>query len=130
MDQVGRLKKGDLVIEKLSEIFKDKSGAIIAIGALKWAKLALYDLSNKKYHETKINGPLELANLTGFVAQRPDGGTGIHAHVTLCDKHFTSHSGHLVEGEVAATVEYKFSKSAKKLKRYFDKDIGLNLFRL
>lgn len=126
---IGRLKKGDKLIEILSKTLEGKSGSLFAIGALESAEIALYDLSTKEYYSKKIEGPLELANLTAIVAKLPDGKTGIHAHVTMCDKEFNTYSGHLKEATIAATLEFTFFENEKQLERYNDQEIGLNLLK-
>lgn len=126
---IGKLKKGDQLLESLQNIFKGESGTLFAIGALEKIELAIYDLETKKYTYKSISGPLELTNLTAIVAKLPDGTTGVHAHACVCDKSFATYSGHLKEATVAATVEYSFFKNENNLQRYFDEEIGLNLLK-
>lgn len=126
---INKLKKGDLVIKSLSKILEGKSGTLFAIGALEWAELALYDLEGKQYFYKKVDGPLELSSFLGIIAKLPSGETGVHAHVGVCDKNFSTYSGHLKEAKVSATLEYSFFENDVELERYADGDIGLNLLK-
>lgn len=126
---IKKLVRGDLVIKSLSDELEGRSGTAFAIGALNWVEIALYDLEQKKYFSKKITGPLELTSFTAIVAKLPDGTTGVHAHICVCDKEFTIYGGHLREAEVSATLEYSFFENDVDLERYADEQIGLNLLK-
>jgi len=125
-----RLKKGDLLVKSLEEkVGNIASGVIVGIGALNWARLKIYNLNKKKYTEEKFNGPLELISFTATIAKSTEGKTGLHAHCVLSGEDFKAIGGHMEEAEVAATFEAVIIDSTKKVERYFDKDIGLNLIK-
>lgn len=125
-----RLKKGDLVIKSLENKVKNlDSGLILGLGALSWARLKIYNLEKKEYNEVKIDGPMELVSFTATIAQTTEGKTGLHAHAVVSLPDFSTKGGHLEEAEVAATFEAIIIKSNKKIQRYFDEDIGLNLIK-
>lgn len=123
-----RLKKGDLVIKALEEKVKDvKSGVVLGLGALSWAQLKIYDLKKKGYNEIRVEGPMEVVSFTAVIASTVEGKNGLHAHIVLSMDDFSTKGGHLEEARVAATFEAVIIESKEKIKRYFDKEIGLNL---
>ncbi len=125
-----RLKRGDPVIKTLeSKIKSMRSGQVIGLGALSWVRLKVYDLEKKEYNEIKIDGPMELVSFTAVIAQTTEGKTGLHAHAVVSLADFSTKGGHLEEAEVAATFEAIIIESEKKVQRYFDRDIGLNLIK-
>ena len=126
-----RLKKGDLIIEKLTTLVNKEgsAGVFWGIGALEWAKLKHYNLKTKKYSDIRIGGPLEIVNLTGVIARNPDKKFGLHAHATVADQEFKTYGGHLEEAQVAATLEIVYLLSDQDISRYFDRQIGLNLLK-
>lgn len=126
------LKKGDLIVEKLTEYIKAndiKSGIYIALGALSKAELMVYDLETKEYFSKELAGPLEVANFTAVIGRSPKGEAHIHPHVTVSDKTFTCFAGHLKEGTVGATIEVCLLESDQEINRYKDEEIGLNLIK-
>jgi hypothetical protein len=126
------LKKGDLIVEKLTEFVRSnslKSGIILGIGALQKAELMLYDLENKKYITKTLDGPLEVGSFIAIIGKSPEGEAHIHPHITLSNKDFTCFSGHLKEGIVGATLEVSVIDSEEEIKRYKNEEIGLNLIK-
>jgi predicted DNA-binding protein with PD1-like motif len=128
--EIHRLKKGDLVVDKLNLFLKNKkSGFICGIGALSEAQLKIYDLNKKKYFQKKIDGPLEIGSFSGIVAKLPDGTTAIHPHIIVGDGNFNTYCGHLEEATVSATFEFCYFEAKENVQRYFDENIGLNLIK-
>jgi len=127
---IGRLKRGDSLIEKLIEFVKDKpSGVIVGLGALESLTVKTYDLSVKKYHEKSIEGPLEVGSFSAIVGKNVEGKMDIHPHIVASDKEFNTYSGHVDRAVVGATFEFFFARSDNEISRYFDKNIGLNLIK-
>lgn len=126
-----RLKKGESLVKTLlKEIVDVESGIIFGIGALKEATLKIYDLNKKEYTKKKFEGNLEVGSFTAVIAKNPDGTVGIHPHIVISQNNFKSICGHLEEATVAATFEAIIVEDDKKIGRYFDKGIGLNLLNL
>lgn len=129
---VARINKGEKVVESILNFCKSNkiSGAWIAgLGALSSAKLALYDLENKKYIKKTIKGPLEICSLIGNVGIK-DKEHLAHIHVVLSDEKMVAFGGHLEEATVAATCELKVEIFDHPIVRKMDEEIGLNLIEI
>lgn len=127
-----RLKKGDLVVEKITAIAgkTGKSGVFWGLGALEWANFMHYNLKTKKYSNKRFERPLEVVSMFGVIAQGVDKKMGLHVHACVTDDNFVAYGGHLDEAMVAATLEVAFVDTDQNLTRYFDQDVGLNLLKL
>ena len=127
-----KLKRGDKIvrtIESKLEGFGITSGFLWGLGAVSEAELMLYKLENKKYFSKKFKGSFEVVSLTATITRGIDKKVMIHPHIVIADENFRCSGGHLKEGMVAATLEVSILKSKQELKRYFDKNIGLNLIK-
>lgn len=127
-----RLEKGDFVVQKLLEFLtknKIKSGYLWIIGAVDYIKLALYELETKKYFEKEFKDAREIASLSGFISINKNK-PYLHLHGTFCDKKFDCVGGHLKETRISATGEVYIKILNKKLTRYGDHEIGLDLLKI
>ena len=119
---------GDLLVS-IKEAFQrsgTKMGFFVAIGAVKYAKIAFYNQDDHKYHEFPVDEPAEILNCTGNVSEL-DGETFVHAHITLGLKDGTTKGGHLVEGtKIFACELFAIPLDGEQLKRSFDDVTGLN----
>jgi len=107
---------------------KIKSGLIIAVGALKNAKLSYYDQSKKVFLPKNINKPLEILSCLGNVSLK-DGQPFVHVHLTVSDKTGRVYGGHLEKGSVVFACECAILEtSGELLNRKFDKLTGLSLW--
>jgi len=122
---------GDL-LASIKEEFKKrnvKMGFFVAIGAVKNAKMAFYGQVDHKYHEFSIGAPAEILNCTGNVSEL-NGGTFVHAHITLGLEDGTTRGGHLVEGtRIFACELFVVPLDGEQLKRTFDEATGLKLWK-
>lgn len=88
------LKKGDKLVQSIiSQLDGQKSGLVVALGALNWAILKVYDLDSKTYKEKKIEGPLEIASFNAVIAQGVDENISIHPHIVVSNKDFNCMGG-------------------------------------
>lgn len=125
------LKKGDKLVQSIvSRLDGQRSGLVVAIGALNWAILKVYDLETKTYSEKRIEGPLEIASFSAVIAQGVDGIISIHPHIVVSNKDFNCMGGHLEEAEVGATAEVVIMEDHELIKRVFNEEIGLNLLNI
>lgn len=107
---------------------KIKAGLIIAIGALKKAKLSFYDQFKRKYLIKSLNRPLEILSGLGNVSLKA-GRPFVHVHLTVSDKTGRVYGGHLEEGSIVFACEAAILEaSGQPLMRKFNKLTGLNLF--
>jgi predicted DNA-binding protein with PD1-like motif len=123
------LKKGDRIIEKLSEFIDTeqiKSGYMYGIGAVSSVEIAHYDLAEKKYSSKTFEEPLELLSLLGNVAFK-DNEKIVHCHIILGRDDMSLFGGHLVEGTIGVTCEIVFNELDGQIPKKEDPEIGLNL---
>lgn len=105
------------------------SGWISGLGSAKHVKLAYYDLNKKEYKTQEFEGPLEVSNLTGNVAQK-DGETVFHIHAMLGRQDYTALAGHIDHLSVGGTLEVFIQPFSQRLTRKKDETIGLPLLDL
>lgn len=70
---VVRLDKGEEVIaslQKLCETEQIALASVTGIGAADHAVIGLYDVGQRQYHKTELNGPMEITSLMGNVTQK------------------------------------------------------------
>jgi predicted DNA-binding protein with PD1-like motif len=123
------LKKGDKIIEKLSEFIDAEQimgGYMYGIGAVSSVEIAHYDLAEKKYSSKTFKEPLELLSLLGNVAFK-DNEKIVHCHIILGRDDMSLFGGHLVEGTIGVTCEIVFNELDGQIPKKEDPDIGLNL---
>jgi len=107
---------------------KIKAGLILAVGALKNAKVSFYDQAKKKYLAETFNRPLEILSCLGNVSLK-DGQPFVHAHLTVSDKSGRVFGGHLEKGSIVFACECAILEtSGELLNRKFDKLTALNLW--
>lgn len=125
------IKHGDDLYGALSEYClknKVKAGLILAVGALKNAKLSFYDQTKKVFLPENINKPLEILSCLGNISLK-DNKPFVHAHITVSDKSGKVYGGHLEKGSIVFACECAIMQtSGDTLNRKFDKLTGLNLW--
>jgi predicted DNA-binding protein with PD1-like motif len=105
-----------------------KMGFFVAIGAVKYAKMAFYDQQDRLYREFSVDEPAEILNCTGNVSEL-DGEIFIHAHITLGLKDGTAKGGHLLEGtKIFACELLVIPLEGEQLRRSFDEGTHLKLW--
>jgi len=106
-----------------------KAGTIMAIGAVKRAKIGFYDQKTREYLETEINQPMEISSCLGNISLK-DGEIFVHAHVTLADKEGRVLGGHLAPGTIIFAAECRITElKGESLKRSYDDITGLSLWQ-
>lgn len=96
-----------------------------ALGAVRRATLAWYDLERQEYVETEWDEQLEVCSLVGNVSMH-DGETKVHAHCVLGRPDNSTVGGHLIEATVRPTLELVLMPGAE-LRREMDEAVGLPL---
>lgn len=102
---VVKLKENEELLSGIKRVCRRKAvkrGVVIAIGALKEAKLR-YFVAPGKREMVEMNKQVE-ALLFGTINTK-NGGTTIHTHIVLGDKREKAVVGHLVEGAVNPEAE-------------------------
>jgi uncharacterized protein len=122
---------GDLLVS-IKEAFKKSNirmGFFVAIGAVKYAKMAFYGQDDHKYYEFSVDEPAEILNCTGNVSGL-DGEIFVHAHITIGLEDGTAKGGHLVEGtKIFACELFGVPLDGEQLTRTFDEITGLKLWK-
>ena len=135
-----RLEPGELVMEgliKASEEAGIKNGIILSgIGSFDGAsfftptplpeKKAKYGYGNPK----KLQGPIELLQMSGMICQGEDGEILPHIHCSFSDQQGDAFGGHLTEGnKVLLTVDVVVAEVADiHMGRKYDPDLGILVF--
>ena len=129
---VVRLDKGEEIIASLQVLCEKEKialGSVEGIGAADHAVIGLYDVGQREYHKTELNGPMEITSLLGNITQK-DGAVYLHLHINLCNKEMQIVGGHLNECRIGATGEIIVRTLPGKVERLLDEKVtGLNLFK-
>ena len=126
-----RIDKGEEVIAQLQVLCQKENitlGNISGLGATNYIEVGLFDVSEKKYHKTTIEKPLEITSLVGNIS-RKDNEVYLHLHINVSDIDCNTYGGHLNKCIVSATCEIIINEIDGKMERYFDEEIGLNLYK-
>ena len=70
---VVRLDKGEEIIASLQALCEKEKialGSVEGIGAADHAVIGLYDVGQREYHKTELNGPMEITSLLGNITKR------------------------------------------------------------
>jgi len=128
-----RIREGEDLADAIKERVKNKkvkAGVFVFIGSLKEVVLGYY--KEGKYHDIKLDGPLEIASGLGNVALDENGDVIIHAHLVVSNKNGEAFGGHLMKDSyVGATAELVIIEAVNvDLQREFDEETGLKLLKL
>ncbi len=130
---IGKLKHGGDLLEELTSVCEQNGislGRIEAIGAVKKARLCIYNQQARKYEFFEIEEPLEITGLFGNISLR-DGKPVVHAHITLSDAHGRAYGGHLAPGTVVFACEFTIDVyKGQQLRRAYDEETGLPLWEM
>lgn len=102
-----RFEAGEVFPDRFLEFLTSKGvagGSFTAIGAMKHARIAFFDVEAKEYRDQEIARQAEVLALIGNVAIH-EGERIVHAHITLGLSDYSVVGGHLREGVVRPTLE-------------------------
>lgn len=128
---VVRIDKGEEIIEKIKEVaLKEniKLASINALGATNNFVVGVYKVDEKKYYSNEFKGNFEIVSLTGTI-NTMNGEFYTHIHMSAGNDKGEVFGGHLNKAIVSATCEMVINIIDGNIDRYFDKEIGLNLFK-
>lgn len=129
---VVRLEKGEEVVASIKNLCEEegiKLGSISGIGATNKAVIGLFETGTKEYHSKELTGDMEITSLVGNVSQM-DGEVYLHIHVNIADENNNVFGGHLTSAIISATGEIIIDIIDGIVDREFNKEIGLNLFKI
>lgn len=127
-----QFKKGESVIESLIKFAKEveiQGGLILGIGAISNPTLSYFNTKTKDYRNNTFDGEYELLSCTGNFTIK-EGEIFPHIHVVLGCSDSTTIGGHLTNCVISAAGEFFVFPTEEKVKREFDKGIGLFLWDL
>lgn len=128
---IARMDKGEEILEKIKEIaLKEniKLANINALGATDDFTVGVFKTDEKKYYANNFKGYFEIVSLTGTINTMNDE-FYTHIHMSAGNEKGEVFGGHLNRAIVSATCEMVVHIIDGKVDRYFDEDIGLNLFK-
>lgn len=129
-----RFEAGEVFPDRFLEFLTSKGvtgGSFTAIGAMKHARIAFFDVEAKEYRDQEIDQQAEVLALIGNVAIH-EGKRIVHAHITLGLSDYSVVGGHLREGVVRPTLEFILTvtsvgdaEDGAALRRKVDPQFGL-----
>ena len=128
---VARIDKGEEILEKVKEIaLKEKIqlANVNALGATTDLTVGVFKTDEKKYYSNEFQGNFEIVSLTGTI-NTMNGEPYIHIHMSAGNDKGEVYGGHLNKAVVSATCEMVINVIDGAVDRYFDEEIGLNLFK-
>lgn len=128
---VARIDKGEEILDKIKEIaLKEniKLASVRALGATNDFTVGVFKTDEKKYYSNEFKGNFEIVSLTGTI-NTMDGEFYTHIHMSAGNDKGEVFGGHLNKAMVSATCEMVINIIDGTVDRYFDEEIGLNLFK-
>lgn len=128
---IARIDKGEEILAKVKEIaLKEeiKLASIQALGAIDYFKVGVFKTDEKLYLANEFSGSFEIVSLTGTISTMNDE-YYCHLHMSAGNEKGEVFGGHLNEAHVSATCEMVINIIDGKVDRYFDEEVGLNLYK-
>ncbi len=128
---VARIDRGEEILEKIKEIaLKEdiKLANVNALGATNDFTVGVFKVDEKKYYSNSFKGNFEIVSLTGSINTMNDE-FYTHIHMSCGNDLGEVFGGHLNRAVVSATCEMFINIIDGRVDRYFDNEVGLNLFR-
>ncbi|MBQ9266817.1 MAG: DNA-binding protein [Clostridia bacterium] len=128
---VARIDKGEEILESIKEIaLKEdiKLANVNALGATNDFTVGVFKTEEKKYYANEFSGNFEIVSLTGTINTMNDA-FYTHIHMSAGNDKGEVFGGHLNRAVVSATCEMVINIIDGRVDRYFDEEIGLNLFQ-
>ena len=128
---VARIDKGEEILEKIKEIaLKEniKLANVNALGATNDFTVGVYKVDEKKYYSNSFQGNFEIVSLTGTI-NTMNNEFYTHIHMSAGNDKGEVFGGHLNRAIVSATCEMIINIIDGNVDRFYDEEIGLNLFK-
>ena len=128
---VARIDKGEEILDKIKEIALQeniKLANVNALGATNDFTVGVFKTEEKKYYSNEFKGNFEIVSLTGTI-NTMNGEFYTHIHMSAGNDKGEVFGGHLNKAIVSATCEMVINIIDGTVDRYFDEEIGLNLFK-
>ena len=98
------------------------------MGATNDITVGVFKTAEKKYYANSFTGDMEIVSLTGTISTMNDEFYA-HLHMSCGDENGNVVGGHLNKAVISATCEMVIYIIDGRVDRYFDEEIGLNLFK-
>ena len=128
---IARIDKDDEILAKIKELAEKENvrlASVSALGAICDFTVGVFDTAEKRYMSNSFQGPYEIVSLTGTV-NTMNGEFYTHIHMSAGNGKGQVFGGHLNRAVVSATCEMVVTVIDGRVDRYYDEDVGLNLFR-
>ena len=128
---IARIDKDEEILEKIKDIaLKEniKLASISALGAINDFTVGVFKVDEKKYYSNVFKGNFEIVSLTGTISTM-NNEVYTHIHMSAGNEKGEVFGGHLNRAIVSATCEMVIDVIDGEVDRYFDEEIGLNLFK-
>lgn len=128
---IARIDKGEEILEQIKKIaLKEniKLASVSALGATNDFTVGVFKTDEKKYYSNEFKGNFEIVSLTGTI-NTMNGEFYTHIHMSAGNDKGEVFGGHLNKAVVSATCEMVINIIDGTVDRYFDEEIGLNLFK-
>lgn len=128
---VVRMDKGEEILEKIKEVAlaeKIQLASVSALGATNDFTVGVFKTEEKKYYSNNFTGNFEIVSLTGTI-NTMNNEFYTHIHMSAGNEKGEVFGGHLNRAIVSATCEMVITIIDGTVDRYFDDEIGLNLFQ-
>ena len=128
---VARIDKGEEILEQVKKIaLKEqiKLASVQALGAVSQFTAGVFKTEEKEYIANEFTGSFEIVSLTGTI-NTMNGEFYCHLHMSAGNHKGEVFGGHLNKALVSATCEMIITVIDGTVDRFFDEEVGLNLFR-
>ena len=128
---IARIDKGEEILAGVKELAEKENirlASVAALGAVCDFTVGVFDTMEKKYHSNSFQGPFEIVSLTGTI-NTMNGEFYTHIHMSAGNSNGQVFGGHLNRAVVSATCEMVVTVINGRVDRYYDEDVGLNLFQ-
>ncbi len=128
---VVRIDKDEEILEQIKTLALKEHitlAQVSALGAVKDFTIGVFKTDTKQYVANSFSGCYEIVSLTGTI-NTMDGEFYTHLHMCAGDEKGNAFGGHLNSATVSATCEMIITVIDGTVDRYFDEEIGLNLFK-
>ena len=128
---IARIDRGEEILEKIKELAEKeqiKLASVAALGAINDFTVGVFDPEGKSYASNRFQGLFEIVSLTGTI-NTMNGEFYTHIHMSAGNSKGQVFGGHLNRAVVSATCEMVVTVIDGTVDRYYDEDVGLNLFQ-
>ncbi len=128
---IARIDKGEEILEQVKEIAQKEKitlASVQALGAISRFTAGVFKTEEKEYLANEFTGSYEIVSLTGTI-NTMNGEFYCHLHISAGNEKGEVFGGHLNRAIVSATCEMVIRKIDGRVDRYYDEQIGLNLYK-